>query len=84
MKTFWHELSFVHSCGLAGTILEVCASRDGGITVGGCCAICGVEFSVEDNLPNIISKCAVQDYLRYRATKPEETLEDFVPQGKPS
>jgi uncharacterized protein YceK len=84
MKTFWHELSFVHSCGLKGTILEVCVSRDGGVLLSGCCAVCGKEFSTEDTMPNLISKAAMRDYMKQKVTAPEEVLADFVPIGKPN
>lgn len=62
MRIYWHALSFTHSCGLEGTILEVCVSRDGGIAVNGLCVVCGEEFIIEDTLANLIGKSAIADY----------------------
>ena len=84
MKIHWHKLSFKHSCGLAGTIIEVCVSRDGGITINGLCVVCGDEFSTEDTFANLIGKATMSDYLRHRAETPDDMLADFVPKGKPS
>lgn len=52
--------------------------------MSGCCATCGVEFSVEDNISNLIGRSAVADYLRYRAENPDDVLADFTPIGKPN
>lgn len=84
MKTYWHGLKFQCACGRDGTILEIVVNRDGGVAVNGLCSICGKEFSVEDNMANIIAKASVQDYLRYRATNPEDVLADFTPVGLPN
>lgn len=81
MNIIWRALSFPHSCGREGTILEVCVNRDGEITVSGVCAVCGEEFSVEDTFASIISKCAIKDYLDSQAGG---ILESFQPKGKPS
>ena len=84
MKVMWNRVSFECSCGLQGTIMEVCVSQDGGIVLTGLCVVCGREFSVEDNMANLIAKSAIRDYVRCVKETPEETLADFVPKGKPS
>lgn len=80
----WHSLAFRHSCGLVGTVLDICASSDGGIVIEGLCVPCGVEFRVEDTFADLIAKCAIQDYIRHKAEIPSEILENFTPSGKPS
>ena len=84
MKIMWHRIAFTHSCGLQGTILEVCVSRDGGITFQGVCVTCGQEFSVEDTMADLIAKSAIKDYLHCKSQQPEELLINATITGKPN
>ena len=84
MNILWHRIAFTHSCGLQGTILEVCVSRDGGIMFSGLCVTCGREFSIEDNFANLICKSAIQDYLRHKSQQPDDILANATIVGKPN
>ena len=85
MKAHWHKLSFDCSCGLPGTILEVCICVDGSISITGLCVVCGKDFSVQDNMALLIAKSAIQDFIQCKKEHPQEfLLEDFNPTGKPS
>jgi hypothetical protein len=83
MKVHWHQLSFTHSCGREGTIMEVCVSSDGGIGVGGICVICGEDFSIEDTFAKLIAQSAIRDFLKHKDEQFPD-LAEFVPKGRPS
>ena len=83
MSVKWHRLSFEHSCGLEGTILQINMTSEGRIAVSGLCVICGEEFTIEDEFLNMVRKAAICDYLT-TDNGPEHILEDFVLTGKPS
>ena len=84
VKTHFHAVGFNHSCGLEGTILEVCIRADGTLLLSGLCAVCGVQFSMEEPWAWLMVNCAIRDYTRHRAEKPDLRLEDCVLVGKPN
>jgi DNA-directed RNA polymerase subunit RPC12/RpoP len=85
MKAHWHKIDFRCKCGLEGTILEVCTSLDGHMSIYGLCAICGEEFTKDFSMAPLVAQDAIYDYVRCREEQPEDfLLEDFKPTGKPS
>jgi hypothetical protein len=85
MEATWHKIAFECSCGLPGTILEICVNLRGDITVSGICVVCGKEIATEDNMALLIAKSAISDFIRAKQAKPQDfLLEDFNPTGKPS
>ena len=74
MRIWWNKLPTEHSCGTEGTILGVCASQDSEIAFSCVCIFCAKEFTITTNFAAIVSECAVQDFLKNRATTPEEML----------
>ena len=83
MRIHWHEVSFVHSCGLKGTILEVCMSQDGEIAIGGVCVVCGEEFTTTESTAILIAKSAIKDYVQHCAESPQDMLALLQPVGRP-
>lgn len=79
MELLWHKVKFVHSCGRKGAIMDVFLNRNGNVIFYGVCVICGEEFETEEVLIELVSKCAVDDYINYRMEHPDQMPPDFLP-----
>lgn len=74
MKINWHYVSFLHTCGKKGNVIEFLFSRDGMILIEGFCSSCGEDFELEESLLSILAKCTTGDYIQYLTIRKNEAV----------